>query len=102
MTPEDKTYQQQLRAKAQQDITDIDALAKSDPFNRFWVNELNVRYKAEVKTSLTANTLEAREAARSRALALDEISQMPAKIRESAERLLRTPLPQEARPTQAG
>jgi hypothetical protein len=94
--------QQELRTKAQQDISDIDALAASQPFNRFWVGYMNARYRSELRASLMGGTVDEREKARIRALLLEELTQAPATERLSAEKLLRTPPSGPPRPIQVG
>lgn len=93
---------QQARQRAQEDIQDIDALASSQPFNRYWVRKLNARYADEVEASLTSKTVEEREQARSQALALRALTQLPASDRKSCENFLRTPDHQQRGPVQVG
>lgn len=102
MIPDDLTRQKLIRETAQRDLLDIEALAKNTEFNRFWVPKLDALYRFEVESSLTSMTVELREAARYRALALRELTKMPARERESCERLLKTELPSAPRPTQVG
>lgn len=93
MTPtEQKIYDQQLRDAAQRDIQDIDALAKSEGFNRYFVSQLNRLHRENVDMALTAEKPEDREKARHRAVFIRELTEMPAKHRESAEKLLRKPV----------
>lgn len=92
----------QLRQNAQDDLTDIEALSSSQPFNRYFARRLNALYRDAVTVSLTAKTVEEREAARHRANLLNELSNMPAADREKCEKFLRTPEPGPTRPTQAG
>jgi len=103
MTPdEQRHHQQKIRGAAQQDISDIDALAKNDPFNRYFVGQINRLFQDEREMALTAKLPEDRDRARHRAVLLRELTQMPAKHRESAEKLLMTPLPQDRGPVQVG
>ena len=103
MTPdEQRHHQQKIRAAAQQDISDIDALAKSEPFNRYFVGQINRLFQEEREKALTGATGKERTKARHRAVLLRELTQMPAKHRESAEKLLMTPPPQDRGPVQVG
>lgn len=100
MTP--VQLQQQAREAAQRDISDIDLLAKNEPFNRYWVGRLNSLFNKERENSLTESTVDLREIARIRAKLLRELTQMPAMDRQSCEKFLSTPLPTERRPQQVG
>lgn len=106
MTPaEQKIYDQQLREAAQRDIADIEALSKSEAFNRYFVGQLNRLHKDNVRLALTGDTRKERTKARHRAVFIEELMGMPAKHRESAEKLLRSPVvdpAQPQRPVQVG
>lgn len=92
----------QARENAQNEVTDIEALAKSQPFNRYFVRRMNELYADAFNKALTAPTADEREKNRHRANLLTELSEMPAKDRDSAEKFLRTPDRGPDRPTQAG
>lgn len=94
--------QEQARQQAQEDIQDIEALATSQPFNRYWVRKLNALYQAEVEASLTAKTVEERERSRHRSLVLRELTQMPANDRQSCENFLRAQDTSQRGPVQVG
>lgn len=110
MTPtEQRIHDQKIREAAQSDISDIDALAESKPFNRYFVGQLNRLYRENVDVSLGigvgGETIEGREKARHRAVFIKELMEMPAKQRQSCENVLRTPIvdpTQPQRPMQVG
>ena len=93
---------EQARQHALDDVEDIDALAKSHPFNRYFVRKLNTLYKDALATSLTGKTPEDRERGRHRANLLNELAEMPANDRQTAEKFLRSPDPVKSGPTQVG
>jgi hypothetical protein len=93
---------QQARENAQNDIADIEALAASQPFNRYFVRKLNELYKAAVTEALTGAKAKIRNRARHRANLLDELAAMPAKDRQACEKFLRTPDAQQRGPVQVG
>lgn len=93
MTPtEQKIHDQKIRDAAQRDIQDIDALAKSEAFNRYFVGQLNRLHKENVDAALTTEKPDEREKARHRAVFIRELMEMPAKHRASCEKLLRSPI----------
>lgn len=106
MTPaEQKVHDQRIREAAQSDITDIDALKDSKPFNRYFIGQLNRLYRENVDMALGGDTVDKREQARHRATFIKELMDMPAKQRQSCEKILRAPIvdpmaPQ--RPVQVG
>ncbi|HTO27554.1 MAG TPA: hypothetical protein VL017_03080 [Devosia sp.] len=102
MTPDEATRQKALREAAQRDILDIEALSKSEAFNRYFVGQLNRIRRENTAKALTGATPEEREKARHYANLIDELSQMPAQHRLSAEKLLATQSPGALRPTQVG
>ena len=106
MTPtEQKIHDQKIRDAAQRDVVDIEALSKSEPFNRYFIGQLNRLYRENVGLALTGSTLDDREKARHRATFINELMEMPAKQRETCEKLLRTPIvdpTQPQRPQQVG
>lgn len=102
MTPDEATRQKALREAAQRDILDIEALSKSEAFNRYFVGQLNRLMRENEKKARAATTLEDREKARHVANFIEELVQMPAKHRQSAEKLLATQAPGPQRPVQVG
>lgn len=99
LTPQDIAAAQarvaQERQQAAQDIADIDALAKFEPFNRYWARRLNEMYQRQVSTALSGGTPADREECRVRANLLRELTQLPAQDRQACENVL-------ARKEQAG
>ncbi len=102
MTPDEATRQKKLREDAQRDLMDIELLSKSESFNRYFVGQLNRIHRENVRKALTGATAEERDKARHYANLIDELTQMPAQHRISAEKLLATQAPAERRPTQVG
>ena len=110
MTPtEQKIHDQKIRDAAQRDVVDIEALSKSEPFNRYFIGQLNRLYRENVDVSLGlapgGETHDGREKGRHRAVFIKELMEMPAKQRETCEKLLRTPIvdpTQPQRPQQVG
>lgn len=102
MTPDDLTRQKKLREAAQRDILDIEALSKSDAFNRYFVSQLNRLMRENEKAARAGATPEEREKARHRANFIEELMNMPASHKLSAEKLLATAAPTEPRPVQVG
>lgn len=102
MTSEERQSLHKHREQAQQGISDIDALAKSEPFNRYFVGRLNGLYRKELDFSLSAATVELREKARVRAVLLKELADMPGADRLSFTKTLEQPLPQDRGPIQVG
>jgi hypothetical protein len=102
MTPDEATRQKKLREQAQADLMDIEALSKSEPFNRYFVGQLNRIMRENSRTARTGATLEDREKARHYANLVEELFEMPAKHKLSAEKLLSQQAPGEQRPTQVG
>ena len=100
MSPE--AQQAQAKQRAQEDVMDIDALSQNQPFNRYWVRRLRELHNAEVLTALEGKTVEAREAARHRAVLLRELADLPAKDRQQCDKFLRTPDSGPRMPQQAG
>lgn len=102
MTPDESTRQKKLREAAQRDILDIEALSKSDAFNRYFVGQLSRLMKDNERTARKGATPEERERARHVANFIEELMQMPASHKLSAEKLLATPAPEAPRPVQVG
>ena len=103
MNPVDPIVADRLkRERAQQDLTDIEALSKSQPFNRYFVAELNRIHTESVEQALSAKSPEDREKGRHCALLIREIMDMPAQHRQIHERFLRSPEPTQQRPVQVG
>lgn len=94
--------QQQARQRAQEDVQDIDALATSQPFSRYWVRRMNDLYHENVATALNAKSAEDREAARHRARLLRELADLPATDRALCEKFLKTPDNPQRQVQQAG
>lgn len=103
MTPDAKTSDQRIRQQAQEDVQDIDALAQSSPFNRYWVRRLNELFQHHQKQARLAKDAPKREEHRVTANFLEELTGLPAADRISAEKVLRTPASGgEQRPVQVG
>ena len=99
---DEATRQKALREAAQRDILDIEALSKNEAFNRYFVGQLNRLMRENERASRKGTTPEDREKARHVANFIEELVQMPAQHRQSAEKLLATQAPTELRPTQVG
>ena len=101
--PEDAVRRAQLeRQQAAQDVADIEALSKYDPFKRYWESRLGAMFVTKVRLARTAPTAELREQARHEANLLEELTQMPAKDRQAAQRMVDSIPPDGRRhPTQA-
>ncbi len=102
MISDELNRQKKLRESAQRDILDIEALSKSDAFNRYFVGQLNRLMRENEKTARAGTTLEEREKARHRANFIEELMNMPASHKQSAEKLLATPAPTKPTPVQVG
>lgn len=100
----DQYPNQQSRQQAGQDMADIAALEKFDPFQRYWMRRLHQRHD-ELQASFETGemSLEMREIKRCQMLLLREFITMPAKDRIAAAKEAEAPL-QEAqrRPVQVG
>jgi hypothetical protein len=79
---------QREKQRAAEDIADIEALAKTPAFERYWVRRLNERYRTELASALHGGNAETREQARVRAVLLEQITKMPAEDRMAAQKVL--------------
>lgn len=94
-TPAEQLREQQLaRQQAGQDIADIEALAKFEPFNRYWLRRLQQKH-ATAERSFKHDKLshEDREAERQKVLLLEELRDMPQKDRAVNQRVVEAPPP---------
>ncbi len=94
-TPADTLREQQLsRQQAGQDMADIDALAKFEPFNRYWMRRLQLKHST-IEKSFKYDVLspEQREAARQKMIAYEELRDMPKTDRAVCQRQVEAPMP---------
>lgn len=89
------------RELATQDIGDIEALSRYEPFNRYWVRRMNDMFQRESENSRKGKAPQDREESRIRSNLLEELTQIPATDRKVAQKLLDSAVPGPMRPTQA-
>ncbi len=96
--------QQLFRQRAGQDIADIEALASTPAFGRYWMRRLQDKHAlAEKSFKYDVLSPEDREAKRQQMLAFEELRDMASKDRVACQKILESaaPVPGQ-RPMQAG